>query len=273
MNTWAAQTENIFISPWVPFRPLAQNIQFIQLTPDLQTHCEVIAGYVDSNYKNSPIFIAVSEKNQKRSECISSAFEPNLDTSRVQTLILSQEYLQKEEFELEEFGQLFHKADTNILLIPEDRNKGFIHSLISKLTLLEDYNFKIFGLQGWLNYSLLHDYFEKMPFYISVDQFIPRGTSAYHQFEKVYYDQYANLPSDWSVKGYDHAVFIANGLSEYGKDLPENIHSMQFRGLGTHFIFAPTAVEQSEEENLYHNVNRGVQIIEYEQHQFQNTRE
>lgn len=273
MSNWAARTGGIYVSPWVPSRPLASNTRFIQLMPNLQTHCNVISRHLMENYRLENIYIVLSEQNKDRIKCFNKYFEEQGVSSSFQSLVLSHDMLSGDKFKSEQLEQAFNQSDTNILVIPEDRNKGFIHSLISKLTALKDYDFKIFGLQGWTNYDLLHDYFEKMPFYLSVDQHIEQDSTRYQIFEKAYYDEFGDLPSTWAVKGYDQAWLIAYGLSKYGMDLPQNLQQIYFRGLGTEFQFTPLELEQTEEDSLYHNVNRAVQLLEYKHHRFQKIRE
>lgn len=270
ISDWAVEKDKVFISPWVPFSPISQNHHYIQLSPNLQQHCNTLSEHLMGIYDLKDIFIVVSSENADRVDCFNKYFSRhNVETS-FQTIELESDF-ELEDIEL--LSETFSKEDTNIIVVPESSNKAFIHSLISKLSVLKDMNFIIVGLQGWLKYDLLHNYFEKMPFVISVDQFIGEDSLEYLKFEELYFQYYHDLPTDWSVKGYDHGIFTAAGLHKFGLDLPLNLSNIHIKGIGTDFSFDPFKIEQSSQDSLYDNVNNAVQIIKYKQHEFHKVRE
>ena len=264
-SNWAARTGSIFVSPWVPFSPLLQNERYIQLTPGLEAHCQKVASFLIDQYRLEQIFILVSEENKDRVQCFNEYFTKRGATVSFQSILMDPDF---EEEDMETLAPSFSETDTNIIVIPESRNKAFIHKVISRLSVLEDYQFQLIGLQSWLKYDLLYNYFEKIPFLLSVDQFYQKDSMAFREFEKVYFDKYHELPTDWSVKGYDQASWIAYGLHNYGMDLPEELDEIYIEGLGMDFDFRIHQIEQTTTDSLYFNINNAVQIIEYDEHHF-----
>jgi hypothetical protein len=157
-------------------------------------------------------------------------------------------------------------------LIPEERNKGFIHGLLSRLSLIEDHSFIIYGMPTWEQYDLLYDYFEKFELYISSASNVEVDSIHLHSFQSQFVNEFGMLPGDFGLRGYDHGCFVADQLYRRG------LSFTQFPKNSSHsFLKYPIRLSNEDFQTLDGQVmlpitNTMVTILKYTNHQFRNIR-
>lgn len=266
LTDWSLECGKIYISPWLPQAPLLQSPFYIQLSPGRALHCKALISEILSNYSIKELTVLVDSSGQDQVDCLVQQLEDLGIEKRFHTVWVPEF---SEELDLSLY---FSEKDTQVVLIPEERNKGFIHGLLSRLSLIEDHSFIIYGMPTWEQYDLLYDYFEKFELYISSASNVEVDSIHLHSFQSQFVNEFGMLPGDFGLRGYDHGCFVADQLYRRG------LSFTQFPKNSSHsFLKYPIRLSNEDFQTLDGQVmlpitNTMVTILKYTDHQFRNIR-
>jgi hypothetical protein len=266
LTDWSLEYGKIYISPWLPQAPLLQSPFYIQLSPGRALHCKALISEILSNYSIEELTVLVDSSGQDQVDCLVQQLEDLGIEKRFHTVWVPEF---SEELDLSLY---FSEKDTQVVLIPEERNKGFIHGLLSRLSLIEDHSFIIYGMPTWEQYDLLYDYFEKFELYISSASNVEVDSIHLHSFQSQFVNEFGMLPGDFGLRGYDHGCFVADQLYRRG------LSFTQFPKNSSHsFLKYPIRLSNEDFQTLDGQVmlpitNTMVTILKYTNHQFRNIR-
>ncbi len=266
LTSLSAKHNIYYISPWINSTPYSDNPLFLQLTPGLEEYCHFIADHV-SRDSSAPILTLISSPEfSERLKIFTDYLDREYPFFTYQTWIVDDYFEEdKEAVELPDWMQV---DAPQAVVLAMDRNESYLYDALSYLSENQDLQMDIYGFSSWRNFPLLYEFFENGNIHL-VSHTIPFHTdSTYLQFEETYFDAYAGLPSSWAVKGYDHGMFIASGLSQFGLDFYAYLDQVSYEGVQLFFKFPPQLDEHIEGIPLLPLKNHGVKLLNYEDHIF-----
>lgn len=266
LTDWSLEYGKIYISPWLPQAPLLKSPFYIQLSPGRAFHCKALISDIISKYPIEELTVLVDSSGQDQVDCLLQQLQDLGIEERFHTVWVPEF---SEELDLSLY---FNEKDTQVVLIPEERNKGFIHGLLSRLSLVEDHSFIIYGMPTWEQFDLLYDYFEKFELYISSTSNVEVDSVHFYSFQSEFVNEFGMLPGDFGLRGYDHGYFLADQLYKRGLSFTQfPKHSSQS------FLKYPIRLSTENIQTLEGQVmlpitNTMVTILRYTNHQFTNER-
>jgi len=259
--------ENIYyISPWITSTPTSDNPLFLQLTPGLNEYCHFLADQVTKDSIQPQLTILTAPAFADRLDIFTEYFEQNHSDFSFHTWIVDTFKVENKQLVDPPFWM-----DTDApqsVIIAMDRDESFLYDALSYFSELESWEGKIYGFSSWRNFPLLYEFFEKGDIRLISHTLPFRKDSSYMHFEEKYFEKYATLPSSWAAKGYDHGLFIAEGLTHYGLDFYAHLDQIPYQGVQLFFKFPAQQDETIEGLPLLPLKNQGVQLLKYEDHNF-----
>lgn len=265
--TSLSSQENIYyISPWITSTPYSENPLFLQLTPGLPEYLYFLADHVATDSIYPTVTILTHPDHRDRVELFSEYFQKEYPDSPFYTWIADDFFDdQKKPVELPDWMK---EETPQAIIVAMDRGESFLFNALSYLSNHEEWQGEIYGFSAWQNIPLLREFFENGNIHLVSHTAPSRVDSSYINFEEKYFEKYQTLPNSWSVKGYDHATFIACGLSTYGLDFYGYLDQIGAEGIQHFFDFNDQQDEQLEGIQMLPLVNNGIKLLHYRDHLF-----
>lgn len=264
LSSLSAQNNLFYISPWVTHQPFSENPLMMQLTPGMEEYCRYIVDFLVDEEKARSFTVLTTSQYENRLEYFEDEVERQ-DSGLILQSFITDEF--RESGKRIDLPDWISGDEPNDIVIAMDRDESFIYDALSYLQTWKDYDFNIYGFSSWKNYDLLHEFFVDGNIHLISHSHRPANDSTYLSFESDYYDRFSTLPSSWSIKGYDHAMFIGLGIATFGLDFYAYLDKTPYYGLQLFFDF-PTPNDEHIEGLPPLHTNQGVQLLEYEDHKF-----
>ncbi len=151
-----------------------------------------------------------------------------------------------------EFWQLKSKLDTsqlNCLVVPSD-DQAFVTNLLTKLSLQEDYRFKVFGLQAWEAYDNIEvDYLQSLNVHLVVTEYTNEQSKDVIAFNRHFMKTFQMVPDQFAFLGFDVGYYYLQLMKEYGTNFEVMFAEMQQELLSRKFNFIKTGIESGYENH------------------------
>jgi hypothetical protein len=267
LTSLSAEHGFYYISPWITSKPFSENPLFLQLTPGLEEYCLYMADQVARDSGQSKLTLVTSPEFEDRLRIFTTYFETQYPSLDYQPFVIDR--FKAEDKTYIQLPERMRSDSTHIVILAMDRNESYLYEALSFFANAEEWQGSIFGFSSWKNYPLLYEFFEKGNVYLVSHTSAVHHDSTFLAFEKMYYDSYRDLPSSWAVKGYDHGMFIAEGLVRYGLDFYGYLDEISYQGVDLFFKFPSQQDEQLEGLPMLPITNEGVKLLHYKDYIFQ----
>lgn len=284
----AKELQTPFVSPLSASSGVAKdNPYFIQVSPYLQTHCQVITKHARSRFNTDQIILVARNKKaeisrfdyfQKENQNI----EGSENAERFQEYIITtgsgEDEMNFDEIDVSPY--LKEGGDTTVFIVPSFSNKNFIYGLM-----LQIYNTTkgknpvvIYGMPQWMDFEPpSYDYYELLNLHVSSADYVNLENQDVKNFRRKFFDRYGTIPDARAFSGYDIMMYFGKMIDKYGTKFQENIDVERDAYLNTKFEFVrevPLSAALNEDftkTNLYEN--KHVFILKFKDYIFQNADE
>ena len=266
LTSLSSKENTYYISPWITSSPYSENPLFMQLTPGLPEYLYFLADHVATDSVFPTVTILTHPDQRDRVELFSEYFQKEYPDTPYFSWIVDDFFDDRKK--PVELPSWMKPQTPQAVILAMDRDESFLFDAISYLSNHEDWKGEIYGFSAWQNIPLLREFFEKGNIHLVSHTAPIRKDSTFIRFEENYFEKYQTLPSSWSIKGYDHATFIACGLSTYGLDFYGYLDQIGIDGIQHFFNFSDQEGEQLEGIQMLPLVNNGIELLYYRDHLF-----
>lgn len=188
-------------------------------------------------------------KDRRRAEVLKKEYYNSAQNSEDSSRISS---IKEVYWNSKEFWQLKSKLDTsqtNCLVVPSD-DQAFVTNLLTKLSLLEDYRFKVFGLQAWENYDNIEvNYLQALNVHLVVTEYTDEQSKDVIAFNRRFMESYQMVPDQFAFLGFDVGYYYLQLMKEYGINFEVMFAETQQELLSRKFNLIKTGIESGYENH------------------------
>lgn len=151
---------------------------------------------------------------------------------------------------LEQFAKQFSRKKPNVLVLNTARSPE-LNRVFAKLDSLKaehpDLQISLYGYNEWFMYQkVYYDYFCKYDTYIPSTYYYNAGGKRVVPFEKSFNERWGEpLMTQWTPRmgmmGYDHAMFVLQGIHQYGQDFHGMADQNDYKPIQTTLKFKQVA--------------------------------
>ncbi len=254
----------------------ANNPNYIQLKPTLESHCQAIMQHVYERYSRNQIVLVCMDKESeiKRFDYFQKEYQllsGMADTTRLRELTIDTAKLDMQDFDLKPW---FGFDRETVFIVPSWSNEIFIYNLLRKLDVdKNDYQqLVVYGMPQWMNYERIDfDYYEKLNVHVSSSAFIDDFNPDIRAFKRRYFDRFGEIPDEEAYVGYDLTNYFGTMINKYGTLFQLQLEANPEQLLHTKFDFRrvikPTATAL-ELPSIERFENKFVNILKFQNYRF-----
>lgn len=254
----------------------AQNPNYIQLKPTLESHCQAIMQDVYGKYTRNQIVLVGMDKDQekKRFEYFQKEYQllsGMMDTTRLKELTIDTSKLDMQDIDLKPY---FGFDRQTVFIVPSWSDEIFIYNLLRKLDIdKNDYQtVVVYGMPQWMDYERIDfDYYEKLNVHVSSSAFIDNLDPDIRAFKRRYFDRFGEIPNEEAYVGYDLTRYFGDMITKHGTLFQLQLEASPEQLLHTKFDFRrvilPTA-NALELPRVERWENKYVNILKFENFRF-----
>lgn len=281
---YAKKNGVLHISPYSAASNLtAENPNFIQVSPSLETHCENLLQHARNEFEPEEI-VLVSRNIPIEKKCIATLQKEHfniLETSYADSLSTLIAPLDPTEFLDLDISSYFEAEEKLAFIVPSWADESFVYSLLRKIDLERDDHMQeivVYGLPQWMNFENIDfEYYEKLNVRVSSNSFIDKKDSRVKIFQRNFYDRFGQIPENEAFLGYDLMQYLGQMLVEQGTGfmtLPKEEQMIDL--MHAKFNFQPVLqdVPNAVELNLIDRYeNKYVNILEFNNYAFERSKQ
>lgn len=254
----------------------AQNPNYVQLKPTLESHCQAIMQHVYDKYTRNQIVLVCMDKasEEKRFDYFQKEYQllsGMADTIRLRELTIDTTKLDMVNFD---FKPWFGFDRETVFIVPSWSNEIFIYNLLRKLDVdKNDYQqVVVYGMPQWMDYERIDfDYYEKLNVHVSSSIFIDDFNPDIRAFKRRYFDQFGQIPNEEAYVGYDLTNYFGRMINKHGTLFQLQLEANPEQLLHTKFdfrrIITPTATAL-ELPRIERFENKFVNILKFKNYRF-----
>ncbi len=277
LATFAKQNNAVLFSPYTTSASVtANNDQYVQVNPSLQTHCEAITRHARQRYKPEQIVLVCRDKEQEM-ERLQYFQDENARLSGGFNGTRFREYIVSDEAKLSsaDMFSLISLEDTTVFILPSWSNEAFIYNFLRNLDLARRENTQVvvYGMPQWMAYEIIdYDYYERLNVHVSSSSYLDPLSPDVQFFRRRFFDRYGDLPREEAYTGYDVTMFCGKMLKQYGTKFQYALEREPTQMLHTRFDFervvVPTSGGRTENLPIQRFENKYVNILKFQDYQF-----
>ena len=265
------------VSPLSPSSNVtADNPYFIQVSPYLQTHCEMITQHARKRYRTDQLVLVVRNKPAEISRMRYFQAENNningSEIERIKEFIITDQSADLSEMDITPY---ILEGDTTVFIVPSWSNESFVYSLLRNIQVARGKNpVVVYGMPQWMRYERIsYDYYEQLNLHVSSATYINQDDRNVQDFRRKYYERFGTTPTDEAFIGYDVMLYFGRMLAQHGTRFQERLDAEMSDYLHTKFHFTrevplSAALEEDfSKTNLYEN--KYVNILRFADYYFQ----
>ena len=152
------------------------------------------------------------------------------------------------------------KDRVNVIVAPSE-DQAFVTRLLTMLSQMDDYQFKVIGLADWEKYDNIEiDYLHNLNVHLIVSENINLEGMNVKAFKLKFGEEYETVPDKFAFLGFDVANYYLSLLKENGTNFGLMMPQFNQNGLGRKFHFVKTGIESGFE-------NHSTYIIKFQDYQ------
>ncbi|NJC26275.1 ABC transporter substrate-binding protein [Neolewinella antarctica] len=236
--------ETVVVSPFSAGTGVsAQNPNYIQVNPTLNTHLRNIMQHAVSTQGADRIILVTSGSSAQKSRLVAlqeayKMMENDPATADLEEITINLN--SNPDLTLDRYLS----DQKTVFIVPVYEDESFVANFLRRLytDTREDFgrNVAVYGLPQWVDFTRINfDYYEGTNVHVSASVFVDKLDPAVRSFRRDFYGRFATLPRDEAFVGYDVTRYFLRMLAENGTkfqyDLPNNPEDL----LHTKFKFAP----------------------------------
>ena len=269
---YAKQNDKLLVSPFNPREDItADNPNYIQVSPYLQTHAEVIVRDIRRRFKPEQVVIVAQDKADERERI---AYYQDANTRIAGTdgrpvTARFKEYIKTDGLDIKPY---LRARDTTVIIVPSFAREQYIMSVLRAIKLQAGNRpVVVYGMPRWQSYERI-DYklYEDLSVHITAPAFIDRSDAAVRTFADQYVTRYSKAPSLNAYVGYDTMLYFGRMLRDHGSNFAPALDDASAAYLHTKFAFQPNYAPGSE--NFYTPIqyeNKYVNLLRFRDYYFQ----
>jgi hypothetical protein len=267
-----------YVSPHTASAKVGEsNPNYVQVSPSLRTHCEVITQHAYETYGRRNI-VLVSRDKPAETARFNYFQEENfrLEGSSADSVLL-REYIVKEtdDFSNIDLSPYIRPGDTTAFIVPSWSSETFIYALLSQAKLAKgmDSHVVFYGMPQWQQYDRIDlNLYEDLNVHISSDTYLDPYDTDIKFFQRRFFERYGLPPGKEAYLGYDVMRYFGEMIQKHGTKFQYRLDQEPSSLLHTRFQF-DRVVEpiKGRTENLpiERFENKFVNILKFQDYQFQ----
>ena len=139
--------------------------------------------------------------------------------------------------------------EVNVIVAPSN-DQSFVTRLLTSLNMLDDYKFKVIGLEKWQSFENIEiNYLHQLNVHLVASEFIDDESDENRSFLSNFNDAYETIPSKFAYLGYDVADYYLGLLLAGGTNFELMLGEKQVQGLSRKFHYFKTGIESGFENH------------------------
>lgn len=213
--------------------------------------------YDSLRFTNMVVVFPDKLEDRRRMELVkkqySNAAQNNLDTTRLTSL--REVYWNPKD--LYGIKSKLKKDEVNVIVAPSN-DQSFVTRLLTSLNMMDDYEFKVIGLENWQNFENIEiDYLHRLNVHLIATEFIDSKSKEGIVFRNLFNESFKTIPSRFAYLGYDVGNYYLSLLDKGGSNFELLLPETRMEGLSRKFHYFKTGIESGFE-------NHSCYIIRYE---------
>jgi ABC-type branched-subunit amino acid transport system substrate-binding protein len=255
----------------------AQNPNYVQVKPTLESHCQAIMQHVAASYKHDQIvLVGINDPNETiRFDYFQREYERLnglTNTEPLKRLAIDSTKLDMQSTDLKPW---FSFDRETVFIVPSWSKETFIYNFLRKLDLDRGQyqQVKVYGMPQWMDYERIDfDYYEKLNVHVSSSVFLDELNPDIRAFKRKYYERYGEIPLEEAFVGYDVSKYFGKMLKQFGTKFQLQLEQNPEQLLHTTFefqpIITPTTTGGMEFPQVERWENKFVNILRFQNYRF-----
>lgn len=227
----------------------------VSLTPSIRAHSEIMAKYVSKQYAYGDMVLVYHVQDADSKQF--------LDNFASEALGYNKSLQIKVVTSIAELNDNLVVAGTNHIVCGTT-NRNQIRALLANMDVQSSesgYAFKLYGHPNWAKLSF-EDYtnIDRYELTVTTSTLVDEGAEKTRKFDQKYKANFKIVPSDFSYKGYDAAIYFGGLITKYGEDYVKHLVTETYSGINNDFSF--------DYFPEWGYVNRGIRFMIYRNNNF-----
>ena len=280
-----------YVSPHTASARVGQsNPNYVQVSPTLRTHCEVITQHARKTYGRRNVVLIARDKPVETARFNYFQNENFRLEGATADSVMLREYVVEgndDKFDNINLSQFISPGDTTVFIVPSWSSETFIYALLSQAKLAQSEGMGeertpqdsqgshvvFYGMPQWQRYDRLDlNLYEDLNVHISSDTYLDPYDSDIKFFQRRFFERYSQPPGDEAYLGYDVMRYFGEMIYKHGTKFQYRLDQEPASLLHTRFRFDRVVKAMNgRTENLpiERFENKFVNILKFEDYQFQ----
>lgn len=263
--------EQVIISPYSAAGGLsADNPNYIQVNPTLETHCRNILRHAVTTQGGAEIVLVAPSEQAERFAVFQEEYK--ILRNDVNVTPLTELTVDNNSANLTPYL----RGRNVVFIVPVYDDESFVANFLRKAfdaSRQQNADLTVYGLPQWKTFTRIDfDYYEGCNVHISSSVFVDLLDADVSEFRKDFYDRFKALPREEAYVGYDITHYFARMIQQYGTRFQYDLPRSPEKLLHTEFRFEPMMVPRAdgslENPRVDHWENTYVNILRFQDYQF-----
>lgn len=254
----------------------ANNPNYIQVKPTLESHCQAIMQHVQKDTKHDQIVLVAlnTPSETARFEFLQREYDrlTGLQNKQpLQRITVDSARLDMSGINLNTY---MNSNGKTVFIVPSWSQEVFIYNFLRKLDAAKGQyqQVEVYGMPQWMDYEIIDfDFYERLSVHVSSSAYVDDLDPDVRAFKRKYYDTFGDLPREEAFVGYDLTRYFGKMMHTYGTrfqyKLPENAEQMLHTRFAFQSIILP-ATTGTEFRPVERWENKHVNILRFKDYRF-----
>lgn len=270
---YGKKNEVVVVSPWQSRSGIAkENPYYIQLRPSLANYYRKIMSHAKNEFNDAQIILIGGEKDSRK---LTQFQYVNKELGNYRGKL--KEYVMNNDslFMAESvFGDLFYDNQPKVFIFgnTSPTDDDFLYQCLRRINIEKgECQVTVYGMPVMLDSDKIKNEFnQNVGLRVCRAKFVDRSSQPVKEFERNYYRDYGEIPSDDACEGYDVTMYLGQALDKYGTGFQYNLYKELDTYLQAKYAVDKKTKSSVERENaIEYFENRNLDIIEYRDFRFQ----
>ncbi len=276
-NNDDVRDDKVILSPYTTATDVtANNPNYVQVNPSLQTHCEAIMRHVRQRYRPEQVVLVCRDRDQEVERLRffqneNARLSGGVGVSRLREFVVPD----NANINNADLLSLIRFSDTTVFVMPTWASETFVVSFLRRLDMARRNNTAIvvYGMPQWMTYETVDfEYYERLNVHVSSSSFIDPFTPDVQFFRRRFFDRYGAIPKEEAYLGYDVMRYCGRMLKKYGTKFQYTLEQESSQMLHTRFEFEriviPTTTGADRNPAIQRFENKYVNILRFRDYYF-----
>lgn len=254
----------------------ANNPNFIQIKPTLESHCQAIMRHVLKDTKHDQIVLVSlnTPTETARFEYLQREYDRVAGAQNKQTLRRITVDSARLDMSGISLNSYLNNNGKTVFIVPSWSQEVFVFNFLRKLdvTRTQNQEVAVYGMPQWMDYEIIDfDFYERLNVHVSSSAYIDDLNADVRAFKRKYFDSYGDLPREEAFVGYDLTRYFGKMLNTYGTRFQYKLPANPEQVLHTRFDFQSIilpATTGTEFRPVERWENKHVNILRFKDYRF-----